>query len=212
MNGKVNAVTLGLANLYAKKQVEIAVTDLTTKINSKSKPIPFVLNGSNLRCGIPFSEALIYCTQGTNQVNATLFTNSFNSQTMLLDAQNAFAYFVQYATNMLTDEYVWIRVGFKMLDGTILKLQFNPDESVTRINDETTGIAATQSYVQNAIAPVQEDVTALESDVGALENGKVSLPVTNSAPNYGTAGQFAVSDGNGGITWKTLYEAEGVDY
>ena len=59
--------------------------------------------------------------------------------------------------------------------------------------------------VTQAIAPIQEDV-------GNLESTKVSFPVTNSTPNYGTAGQFAVSDGNGGITWKTLVEAEGVDY
>lgn len=54
--------------------------------------------------------------------------------------------------------------------------------------------------------------TFVEGKVTGAVSTKVSLPVTNSTPNYGTAGQFAVSDGNGGITWKTLVEAEGVDY
>lgn len=163
------------------------------------------MSGSTYRCGILYSEAIQYCKNGTNQVNATLFTNTLNSSTKTLELQTAFAYFIQFASNLATGENAWIRVGFKMLDGTIVKLQFNPDESVTPINDNTTGISATQSYVTQAIAPIQEDV-------GNLESGKVSLPVTNSTPNYGTAGQFAVSDGNGGITWKTLVEAEGVDY
>lgn len=205
MKQQVNAATLGLANLFTKRQVEIAVTDLSGQIDEKSKPIPFVMSGSTYRCGIPYSEAIQYCKNGTNQVNATFFTNTFNSSTKTLELQTDFAYFIQYASDLMTDEDVWIRVGFKMLDGTIVKLQFNPDESVTAINDGTTGIVATQSYVANAIAPVQTDVDSLES-------GKVSLPVADATPNYGTAGQFAVSDGNGGITWKTLYEAEGVDY
>ena len=59
-------------------------------------------------------------------------------------------------------------------------------------------LAAAQNYVDKTVQP--------------LKSTKLSLPVTNSTPNYGTAGQFAVSDGNGGITWKTLVEAEGVDY
>lgn len=48
--------------------------------------------------------------------------------------------------------------------------------------------------------------------VAALSEEKVTLPQTNGTPNFGTAGQFAVSDGNGGIMWKTLYEAEEVSY
>lgn len=42
--------------------------------------------------------------------------------------------------------------------------------------------------------------------------GKLSLPQTNNTLDHGTLGQFAVSDGNGGITWRTLVEAEEVAY
>ena len=48
--------------------------------------------------------------------------------------------------------------------------------------------------------------------VQKCENEKLSLPQSNGTPNHGTAGQFAVSDGKGGIMWKTLVEAEEVAY
>lgn len=41
---------------------------------------------------------------------------------------------------------------------------------------------------------------------------KVSLPKLASGIDHGTAGQFAVSDGMGGIMWKTLFEVEEVAY
>lgn len=42
MNGKVNAATLGLANLFTKKQVEIAVTDLSVQIDKKANQFHFL--------------------------------------------------------------------------------------------------------------------------------------------------------------------------
>ncbi len=45
-----------------------------------------------------------------------------------------------------------------------------------------------------------------------LAEDKVALPVSNEGVDHGTAGQFAVSDGKGGIVWKTLVEAEAVMY
>lgn len=57
-----------------------------------------------------------------------------------------------------------------------------------------------------------EHLNHMEDGIGQLSEEKVTLPTTSGAPNYGTAGQFAVSDGNGGIAWKTLYEAEEVSY
>ena len=41
---------------------------------------------------------------------------------------------------------------------------------------------------------------------------KVSLPKLASGIDHGQAGQFAVSDGMGGIMWKTLFEVEEVGY
>ena len=45
-----------------------------------------------------------------------------------------------------------------------------------------------------------------------IATASVSLPKTGDKADHGTAGQFAVSDGKGGITWKTLVEAEAVSY
>lgn len=45
-----------------------------------------------------------------------------------------------------------------------------------------------------------------------LSEAKATLPMENGVVSYGIAGQFAVSDGQGGITWKTLVEAEEVSY
>lgn len=41
---------------------------------------------------------------------------------------------------------------------------------------------------------------------------KINLPETDGTVNYGTAGQFAVSDGAGGITWQTINNGDEVNY
>ena len=41
---------------------------------------------------------------------------------------------------------------------------------------------------------------------------KVSLPSTGNGTDHGTVGQFAVSDGTGGIRWKTIPNAEEVTF
>lgn len=66
-------------------------------------------------------------------------------------------------------------------------------------------------------ASLPSKVSDLANDAGYLTehqdlSAKVTLPTSNGTPNHGTAGQFAVSDGNGGIMWKTLVEAEEVSY
>lgn len=59
---------------------------------------------------------------------------------------------------------------------------------------------------------MEDGIESNANAVASLSEEKVTLPTDNSAPDYGTAGQFAVSDGNGGIMWKTLYEAKEVSY
>ena len=56
------------------------------------------------------------------------------------------------------------------------------------------------------------DAKVAGDKINALTEEKMNLPQENGAPNHGTAGQFAVSDGMGGIMWKTLVEAEEVSY
>lgn len=48
--------------------------------------------------------------------------------------------------------------------------------------------------------------------VDKLYEEKLNLPQERGIIDHGTAGQFAVSDGKGGIEWKTLVEAEAVMY
>lgn len=59
---------------------------------------------------------------------------------------------------------------------------------------------------------MESGIEANDLAINSLAEGKLAIPKTGDTPNYGTAGQFAVSDGKGGITWKTLVEAEGVMY
>ena len=61
------------------------------------------------------------------------------------------------------------------------------------------------------LLPGGVDVEAREQSA-ALTEEKMNLPQENGAVDHGTAGQFAVSDGKGGIVWKTLVEAEEVAY
>lgn len=58
-------------------------------------------------------------------------------------------------------------------------------------------------YTAEEIDGMMEELTA---DVEEHLTAKATIH------GHGTAGQFAVSDGNGGILWKTLYEAEEVSY
>lgn len=64
-------------------------------------------------------------------------------------------------------------------------------------------------YFGDNAAPIIVDVVA---DTITLDPDWVKPNPTVTAATPGTAGQFAVSDGAGGITWKTLFEVEGVEY
>ena len=72
----------------------------------------------------------------------------------------------------------------------------------------TTGATAEQAaqIQQNAAA-----VTDLKSDLSQLSEEKVSLPTNeNGSINPGTVGQYATSDGMGGITWDDGFAGEEV--
>lgn len=73
----------------------------------------------------------------------------------------------------------------------------------TAIVDGTTLVTLT--YNKDSANP--GEIIYEEVDIGgSLPSGIVT------APTPGTAGQFAVSDGAGGITWKTIVQAEEVSY
>ena len=58
-----------------------------------------------------------------------------------------------------------------------------------------------EGHVSEANAVKKEDITNLGIPSTEALNNKVSLPTTN--PN-GNLGDFAISDGAGGITWQTI--------
>ena len=68
-----------------------------------------------------------------------------------------------------------------------------------------------QNFVKGQLLKA-DHLNHIEDGVTALSEEKMNLPQENGAPNHGTVGQFAVSDGKGGIMWKTLVEAEAVMY
>lgn len=76
----------------------------------------------------------------------------------------------------------------------------------------------TVKFTEQELTETQQ--TQVRGNIGAISNAeltealteKVSLPKLASGIDHGTAGQFAVSDGMGGIMWKTLFEVEEVAY
>ena len=56
------------------------------------------------------------------------------------------------------------------------------------------------------------DGVTLVNDLPFSNDKKINLPETDGTVNYGTAGQFAVSDGAGGITWQTINNGDEVNY
>ena len=77
--------------------------------------------------------------------------------------------------------------------------------------EEVFGNSASPVFIDPTLT--KEEQAADAAAVGNKMNTKVNLPQTSDGNiNYGTTGQFAISDGNGGIIWKSLVNAEEVDY
>lgn len=72
--------------------------------------------------------------------------------------------------------------------------------------------AVTYGVLSKKISVLSEAMDELSEENAKLSEDKIALPKENGVVNQGTVGQFAVSDGKGGITWKTLIEAEEVSY
>ena len=62
---------------------------------------------------------------------------------------------------------------------------------------------------ENEIYMTPRDTSYIDEEL----TKKINLPVNESGINdYGLKGQFAVSDGNGGITWMTVIDGNEVGY
>lgn len=92
-------------------------------------------------------------------------------------------------------------------DKAVLNGQINTlNGEINALNSELANKQQTGDYATN------ETVDEVRSEINTLGSDKVTLPKSNGVTNHGIAGQFAVSDGVGGIMWKTLVEAEEVAY
>lgn len=68
-------------------------------------------------------------------------------------------------------------------------------------------------YVTGELTEINNYIRNTNTNVQRVDRYKVSLPVDeNGNKLYGAAGQFAVSDGKGGITWVTIVDGDGVKW
>lgn len=96
--------------------------------------------------------------------------------------------------------------------GVILKTEVdsNLEAQNAHINNKSNPHGVTLSEL--GITASTEEVNFISGAASNIQmqlNSKLSLPSSNS---YGTVGQFAVSDGNGGITWTTIVDGNNVAY
>lgn len=93
-----------------------------------------------------------------------------------------------------------------ILDIASNKIIFDPDWVAPEANITES---AANTLVDTKVAELSTTVDTKLSELAAQE---LSLPKSAGVVDHGTTGQFAVSDGMGGIMWKTLVEAEEVAY
>jgi hypothetical protein len=97
----------------------------------RSNPIPFNKAGNTIKCTMPFAEAIAIASSGTNQANVTLALSTFDANTSLLIAETKYASSVTVGIKAGAGEKLWLQADFDMDDGSVIRLQLNPDESVT---------------------------------------------------------------------------------
>lgn len=78
-------------------------------------------------------------------------------------------------------------------------------------------LKATDSSKEEIIVYPRTIVEAIKNEEGThldrLLDNKINLPIEeNGNVIHGTAGQFAVSDGTGGITWVTIVDGDEVGW
>jgi hypothetical protein len=176
---------------------------INEKVAGINKAIPFVKQGdSTYKCSLTFAEAADLIKNGQNQVNATLSLTNMDESTMTLISGCCYASANEVGIKLGSSEVTYIRASFKTQDGSVVKLQYDPDNTITVLNDAETEGSLTEDDVNTLIGSKLSELAAQE----------LSLPKSAGVVDHGTAGQFAVSDGMGGIMWKTLVEAEEVAY
>lgn len=94
-------------------------------------------------------------------------------------------------------------------DATYTYPRFKVGDGITNVND-----LPVSDIVDNLTTNIStKPLSAAQGVVLKTQNDKkINLPETDGTVNYGTAGQFAVSDGAGGITWQTINNGDEVNY
>lgn len=88
----------------------------------------------------------------------------------------------------------------------VAHIDIEDNENIETENPDNSSITIDAVLSEDSTNPVQNKVITKEV------KEKLSLPKTDGAVNYGVSGQFAVSDGNGGLDWVTIPLAKGESF
>lgn len=121
--------------------VEVAtkndIETLTETVNELNKFIPFVKQGNNIMTGgQTFAEIAKLVTNGANKTTASLAITEVAASNELM-CETCYAFSIQPFINLGTGETTQVKFGFRRLDGTIIKFQLNPDETITNVSITT---------------------------------------------------------------------------
>lgn len=121
-------------------------------------------------------------------------------------------------------DYVWTGASIPATGTGVFQINFGDEIAPILINSNANTITLDPDWVApeanitesaaNTLVDtkVAELATTVDTKLSELAAQELSLPQSAGVVDHGTAGQFAVSDGMGGIMWKTLVEAEEVSY
>lgn len=142
--------------------LEEQITALTEEMAGINKAIPFVKQGdANYKCSLTFAEAAALIKNGQNQANATLSQTNMDTSTMTLINGCCYASANEVGIKLGSSEVTYIRASFKTQDGSVVKLQYDPDNTITVLNDAETEGPLTEEDVN----------TLIDSKLGVIENG-----------------------------------------
>ena len=203
-------VILPEANILDKKSAVLGDYSEFTQNLVKDHTYTVVYNGTEYKSTAWFCDILYAVVLGNGSLASLgdntgepFFINNY------MNSASTFIYFSEQGDHTIS-----------INDGTIeevkpLEEKYLPT-SVPTINTASVGQTIVVKTVDENGKPTEWEVsnkfTELSEELAAQNTAKVTLPQSAGVVDYGTAGQIAVSDGKGGIVWKTFVEAEEVSY
>lgn len=182
-------------DVFTKDLADICIVDMTDVIpgrismNYKNKSYAEILdmlsrNGNDVRGAIVTRICLL--KTGSQPVYTATAYDSFALHKMrICFGDNICPLIIDAEANAITLDPDWVA----------------PEANITE--------SAANTLVDTKVAELE---AAVDTKLAELAAQELSLPKSAGVVDHGTAGQFAVSDGKGGIVWKTLVEAEEVSY